>query len=514
MVYTSQMKPWFYYIFIFLYFFTVSAWAQSPGDIVADSFEETAGSGLVIRTNPAGARVFINGVEQGLTPANFNSLAPGEYNIRLVKENYLDRTFNVTLFPSSRLTASIKMEQPQGTVQLSIKKIDNETAGNSAMPFNPQVSVSSFGNVPLDDDYKAELNLPAGYYTFRVQAFGWEDASIAVLVTEDVIPVNIDMNPAEFRIANLTQSRKSFNPLNKNANRLNSIEYRFEVTAPGTGLFNVIDNKDAVVFSKQLDNFDARLQQFTWNGKDSSENPLPEGIYTVSIQAENNEIKIQTEIDYSLELFPLSSFIPMPYTLPAGSFQIESAIGYVNFDSSTSIPFTFGFRISPINNLETALNFIINPQTNDANWGITGSVKYNFIKNKSPVTFALGVSYSYLSDNEDGVYIHLPVSFKIASGSLIFTPEIFLHGLDKSDEFNPALLLSAGYFLRYEKIQAGLSAKAEIDLKNNTKPRYFACAETQIFPVSSGFYFSLQAGICTQDSRIGGFGSAGLGVVY
>ena len=523
------MKLRFWIIFIFLCFFSTAVLAQSPGDIVADSFEETAGRGLVIRTNPAGARVFVNGVEQGLTPITLDSLAPGDHNIRLVKENYLDRAFDVTLFATSRLVVSIKMEQPQGQVQISINKAENSPA---SLSFNPRVSVSSFGSVgsvAIDDNYKAELNLPVGLYTFRVQSFGWEDASTVVLVTDGIVFVNIIMDPAVFRIENLTQSRKSFNPMSQNATQLSTTEYRFEATAPGTGLFNVIDNNDTIVFRKQLDNFDTRIQRFTWDGKDSSGSPLPEGIYTVSIQAENNELKIQTEINYSLNLFPLSicsgmsglMLAPMPYTLPAGSFQIESTLGYGNFDLFTGFPFTFGLRISPVNNLETTLNFNLNPQNNDTGWGITGSVKYNLLKNNSPIAFAIGVSYSYASNNGEyplsmgkGVSIHLPVSYKMTSGSFVFSPGIFLHGLDKPDEFTPFLLLSAGYFLSYKKIQAGLSTRAEFDFINNTKPRFFAGAETQIFPIPSNFYFSLQAGICTQNSRIGGFGSAGIGVVY
>jgi hypothetical protein len=519
-----KIHPVFYLSF-FLCFFTTIAGAQNPGDIIADNFEETAGRGLVIRTNPAGVRVFINGVESGVTPITFNSLAPGEYNIRLVRENYIDRVFDITLFAASRLVVSIKMEQPQGQVQLSVLKAENSPA---LLQFNPQVTVSSFGSIALDENYKADINLPAGFYTFRVQAFGWEDTAAAVLVTEDIVPVSIILKPAEFKIENLTQSRKRINP--KNQNRLGVTEYRFEATAPGLVSLNIIDINETVVFKNQLNNIDTKIQRFTWDGRDSSGSPLPEGIYTVVISAGNTELKLETEINYSLNLFPASLnggvsgllFAPLPYTLPAGSFQIEADAVYGDFGSFTGFPFTFGLRISPIKNLEAAAVFNLNPQINDTGWGITGSVKYNLLHNL-PVNLALGIFYSYADNNGEyplsagkGIGLYLPFSCKLFSGSLVsntlvFSPGIFWHGPDKPV---PALLLSAGYFLQYKDIYAGISARAELDLKNSSSLRFLAGAEARIFPVTSNLYFFLKGGVCINNSDIGGFGGLGIGVVY
>jgi hypothetical protein len=518
-----------FYLSFFLFFIPAIAWAQNPGYITADSFEETAGRGLVIRSNPAGARVFVNGVERGVTPITFSSLAPGEYNIRLVRENYLDRNFDITLFAASRLTASIKMEQPQGQVRLSILRSES----SSALPqFNPQVSVSSFGYIKLDDNYKADFNLPAGFYTFSVQAFGWEEAAAAVLVTEGVVPVDIIMNPAEFKIDNLTQNRKSFNPMSSGF--LSTVNYRFHVSASGSALISIQDKDGKTVFTKTMDNFDAMIQHFEWNGKDNFGNHLPEGVYTVLINAGDTQLKIETEINYSLNKYPASlnngvsglAFTPFPYVLPAGSFQIETNTVYGDFGFFTGFPFTFGVRFSPVKKLETTAVFNINPQNNDTGWGLSGSVKYNLVNNeniKLPFSFSAIISYSYAGDNGEnplgagkGIGIYLPVSCILTSGSLVsnilfFSPGLFWHG---PDELTPILLLSAGYLLQYKDIYIGLSARAEFDLKDNGKPRFLAGTETRIFPMPSGLYFSLQAGMWMQNSNFGGFAGLGIGVVY
>ena len=53
-----------------------------------DTYNEISGSGLFIDSVPANAKVFIDGVERGLTPYNASSIRSGEYNIRIEKEGY------------------------------------------------------------------------------------------------------------------------------------------------------------------------------------------------------------------------------------------------------------------------------------------------------------------------------------------------------------------------------------------------------------------------------------------
>ena len=499
--------------------FTGFLFANNPGDIAVDSFEEMPGRGLVIRTNPSGARVFINGAERGVTPAAFDSLTPGEYSVRLVKDGFLEREFDIVIFAASRLVASIKMEQPQGHIQLTVSKVDSY----DSLPFNPQVSVSSIGSVALDSGNSAGLILPLGYHTIRVRAFGWEDATVVVFADEGLAPVNIIMNPALFKIGNLTQSRSRFNPMNKG--QFGKTDYRFDVSAPGVVFVTIKNNDGQIVFSKQID-INTRVQYFSWDGKDENGNLLTAGIYTVLFQAQNEQIELKTEIDFSYDIYPVSLtggigglvFSPLPTVLPSGSYQIEANVVYTNFDSFTGFPFEIGLRLSPFINFEAITVFNIKPENDNTGWGLTGSIKYKFLYGIDfPVSFAALASYSWASNGGEhplspgrGAGIYLPVSLELSFFYIVFSPGVFLHG---PEGLTPALLLSAGVLYHTSRINAGISARYEIDFKDD-KQRFFAGAEARIFPILSNFYFSLQAGMWTQDSITVGYGGLGLGLIF
>ena len=169
-----------FFLFItFLCIFPALLTAQRAGDIIGDNFEEIAGKGLVVRTNPAGVKVFIDGMDRGLSPVTIENLPPGEHSVRLYKEGYNERQFNVTLFNNSRLLVSIEMKDERGEVLVFVRKAQG-SPGTDQLPFNPEIA----SPVYLSSDNTAVLKLPIGQQTIRARAFGWEDASVTVLVDE------------------------------------------------------------------------------------------------------------------------------------------------------------------------------------------------------------------------------------------------------------------------------------------------------------------------------------------
>ncbi len=263
--------------------------AQNASDIFMDTFEETAGRGLVIRTNPSGAKVFIDGVERGVTPVTFENLVSGEHQIMLTREGFRDRRFNITIFNNSRLVVSILMEEERGFALVTVHKAEGAPVN---LPFNPQIFTSALGAnssaepkvpaLPLSDSGSTLLNLPEGQRTITARAFGWEDASITVLVNEQSTAVaDIYLQPAVFTLGGASQSRKHFNP--KNSSSLGRAEYRFEVSAPGAGTITITDQNGKSVFEKHLPEFDTWVQSVIWDGKDVLGNPLPEGVYILKL---------------------------------------------------------------------------------------------------------------------------------------------------------------------------------------------------------------------------------------
>ena len=502
----------------------------------------------MINTNPSAVRVFIDGVDRGSTPVTFENMQRGEYSVKLSKEGYRDRQFSVTLFNNSRLVVSIKMEELRGFVNVTVHKVDESP---QALPFNPQLFTDAFDGtlsaVSLTDDFKALLNLTAGYNFIIVRAFGWEEALEAVLISEDsTTAVDIYMRPAAFRIGALFRDRKRINPLNSSG--LGNAEFPFLVMAPGSAVMTVRDTGGSVVYSRQLDDFDTWRQRVTWNGRDNNGNPVPEGVYTVLIEAtplfpvNEEETKIfqltmESEVDYSINIFPLSltggtpglMFAPPPHVLPSGSYQIEAEVLFGNFlfqknTGETSIvgfPFAIGLRVSPFKRLETAAFFNVNLRVDSSiGWGISGSVKYNFLNGGAfPLALAAGVSYAWADMNgEDrlspgrGVGFYIPLSLELAEFSIVISPAIFWRG---PEGFIPALLLSAGILYRGGWFTSGLSARVEFDfIENLSDPKILAGLEAHFFPPPSNLFFSVKAGIWTKDSQTGGFGGAGIGLIY
>ena len=511
---------------LFLIFVFPSLVAAS--DIKGDRFEETSGRGLGIRTNPQGARVFIDGIDRGLTPLSLGNYSPGQYHVRLSREGYNERSFYVTLFNNSRLEVSIEMELTTGTALVSVNRAPESP---EHLPFNPSIHVRNFNEAAAS----AQVNLPPGPQTIRVQAFGWEDASITVLIEENsTIEANIIMRPAAFRLENLSQSRRRFNPLNSNNLGIN--EYRFEVFAPGEGTFLVIQSGGFIVYTRKLDRFEAKDQYVTWNGRDSSGNPLPPGKYTILIEAqalkESAEgethilyLRLETEINNAARIFPQSldggiagmTFSPLPISLPGGSYQFEATALF----SSFGFPFKIGMRAAPINRLELTAVFNVNPQLeNQTGWGVSGSVMYNLIDGSGsvPLAFSAGASYAYASSNGEyalspgrGVGLYLPLSLELKSFSIVFCPSVFWHGPAQPA---PRLLLSAGALYRGSWLTGGLSMRYEIDFKFGSNHRFLAGAEINFFPQPSNFVVSAQGGIITQNSRTRGYGAIGIGVLF
>ncbi|GHV95385.1 hypothetical protein AGMMS50293_17050 [Spirochaetia bacterium] len=534
-----------------------SLWAQNVSDIVGDTFEETAGRGLAIRTRPAGVTVFVDGVERGQTPLSIDTLRAGEYNIRLRKDGYRDRRFKITLAEKSRLTVSIEMEEALGQALVNIFRAEG-SPGEDTLPLNPAIFSGS------DEMYGPVLNLPVGRRTIRVRAFGWEDASATVFIEENrTAVVNITLKPMVFKLSGGNVSRRRFNP--DNSGSLGLVQFRFEVSGPGSGVLTILDKNGAAVYQTPLGPFTAWSQSAAWNGRDSYGNSLPEGTYTALIEAsgaaspqgETNlqesgpakqSLKLQTEINYSINIYPLSlasgfsglAFAPVPSVLPQGSFQIEADILFGSFSAPeqtaqparpfSALPFEMGLRFTPINRLEIAAVLNANPKFDGAaGWGFTGSAKFKILNSAGalPLGMAAGISYAWAGTDGEaplgsgrGGGLYLPLSLELPSLSLVFSPGMRWPG---PDDPIPRLLLSTGALYRGPWYTAGLSLRPEFDFTNSgnrtnipfaDRVRFLTGAEARFYPPPSNLIFSVLGGAWIRGSHAGGFGGLGIGLLY
>jgi len=522
--------------------------ALETKDILEDSFEEVSGTGLVIYTNPSRVRIYLDGEDRGYTPLVIDNPTPGIHFIRLTYDGYKERYFNINIFNTSRLIVSIKMEAVRGLATVSVYR---EQDSPEQLPFNPQIyaNVSDRDTTPIipTNDNKTPLSLPIGYNTIKIRAFGWEDSKKYVYVDEYTnTVVEIYMKPAAFKVENVFQSRKRFNP--KNPGSLGITEYSFEVSGPGTGTFTILDANESVVFEKKFEQFDTWVQYITWDGRDSQGVPYPEGVYMVVLEAsappeliQEEEkpffIAMKIEINYSAIIFPLSvesgisglTFTPLPHALPGGSYQIEANLLFGSFlvpsvsqedERKFLFPFSLSMRLSPFNHFELTTVFNITPRLDDViGLGISGSVKYNFLDGNDhvPLAFSLGASYTGTNSNGEyplspgrGIGFYTPLSLELKALSIAFCPIVFWHG---PEGLIPHLLLSTGFLYHSSWLTGGISARYEFDFEDDTRSRLLAGMEVNLFPPPSNLFFSFRGGVVYQYD-ISGYGGVGIGVIY
>jgi hypothetical protein len=518
---------------------------QNVSDIVGDTFEEIEGRGLVIRTKPAGARVFIDGVERGETPLAMNNLRSGEYYIRLVKEGYRERRFKVTLSASSRLAVSIELEEAVGQVLFHLRKSEGSPP-EDLLPFNPVIFA---GGENLTNRLTAAgtAELPVGYRTIRVRAFGWGEAARTIHVREGRVQVvDLTLSPAPFTAAQGAVSRARFNP--GNAGSLGVTEFRFEVSAPGRGTVTVTNREGETVYTAGLGPFRTWFQAAAWNGRGPDGNPLPEGVYKVLIETESlpwddsapvsQSLAFQAEIDSSVNIYPLSLhggmagllFAPAPGALPRGSFQIEAGLFFGKTAPAarafSSLPFDTGIRFSPLDRLEIAAVLNSLPEFGGAAaWGISGSAKWVFLRGESglPLDFAAGLSYAWEEESGaaplgagPGLGLCLPLAWRRAPVSLLFSPGM---RWPVQNGLSPRLLLSGGLLFQGPWFTAGLSLRPEFNFSADSEagggPVFLLMGgECKFYPPPSNLVFSLSGGAWLTGSAAGGFGGVGVGIIY
>jgi hypothetical protein len=555
----SRRSKLSFWALAFLCLFPPLLYARNVSGIVGDTFEETSGSGLHILTKPQAATVFIDGFERGQTPYNNSALRAGVYEIRLVKEGYKERRFSVTLSGNSRMTVSIEMEAALGQVRVNISRPLDDRMD---FPLKLLVGAEVVESAWVWGSY-AILDLPVGYRKISVRAFGWREVSEMVDVQEHFpVTLNITLKPAIFELKGVAVSRKRFNPNNPGA--LGMTEFHFEVSAPGGGHLSIQDQTGVEVYAALLGPFADWAQRASWNGRNAFGEPLPEGRYKAVItgsplpnesEKEPQQLSFETQIDYSLAIFPLALsggipgllFVPVPSVLPTGSFQIEATLLFggflaqdippeeglpvqVGLPVQAGLPFETGMRFSPLDRLELAAAFNATPGfKDDSGYGFSASAKYALFHsgNIFPLGFAAALSYTWASSGSaaplgsgSGAVLHFPLSLGMGSFTALFSPGMRLPGMNDSV---PRLLLSAGLLLQGEWFAVGISLRPEFDFDNtgsragipfSERVRIMSGAEVKFYPPPSNLVYTLLGGACVRGSQASGFGGIGIALLY
>jgi hypothetical protein len=510
---------------------------------MGDILEEVEGRGLIIRSEPSRATVSINGIERGLTPFTFETIAPGEYGVRLTKDGYGERWIWVRIRENSRLEVTLNLEAVLGLLMLDIQR----KAGSpppEALALRPEIIVDGVSKNSVS------LSLPIGYRTIRVRAFGWEETVHSVYIRQDSSQrLKVEMQAAPFSMTGAELRRVRFNPANSGS--LGTTEIVFNVSGPGTGRI-VIENQDGeTVFSRDLAPFATWSQMMVWDGRDREGKPLPDGAYKVLTLAESIPVggsrpvekraEMTVNIDSSLDIYPLSLaapasglfFSPMAPAIPRGSFQIDGTLLFGRAAAAgaawDALPFAAALRFSPADSLEMTAVLNATPYFDqEAVSALGGGFKWAFAKSGTGPATALALSYVWAKagtltpfGTAVGLALSLPFSWEAGKTfSLALSPGVFWTGEEGYlTETIPRLLLSCGLQLRQPTLTAGISLQSRALIAGTEREDagvgpLMAAAEIRFFPPPSNMVFSLLAGGWTDRGRLGGFGGIGIGLIY
>ena len=129
--------------------------------------EQKEPAAVSIKSTPAGAKIYIDNAEKGLTPKTM-FLFPGEYELKLSLAGYLDASKKISVAENKENAFSINLSKNAGTLALTLepktatveinKELQSKTDEISLAPGKYQVTVSKSGYYPATETVEIKLN--------------------------------------------------------------------------------------------------------------------------------------------------------------------------------------------------------------------------------------------------------------------------------------------------------------------------------------------------------------------
>jgi hypothetical protein len=432
--------------------------------------------GLKIETDPDTARVYLNERFVGETPLLLTDLGKGRYRLVIEKRGYYP--FEAVIdYTGGAVAYAVDLQMITGYLKVEV------------YPAGAEVAVDG---KPLVPSQVAEL--PVGTRIVRVRAFGYEEQSLTVEITEkNLTALSVTLEEAAFRLENLRSNRRAFNP--HNPGLLGKVRIRFRVSTYGNGSFTVLDAAGTPLASRDLAHFSTWEQSFDWSGRSESGAMLPDGSYTVRLEArsesggQTDSQELTLRIDGSLVLAYRSlwsggsglMYAPTPETLPLWS--VQAATNLMAYVGRVRVPWSFGLRlgVSPSSRLELDLQGgTILGYTETVPFFVSAALKAGLFRKAGKPGFNIGLltRLAYQSVRTDpltnftGAGFGLPAMASLGRVSLLLAPELVLSPWSVSYETSREFSLSDPAFTAFLYGRGGLI----LDLN----------------PVTLGFSFSLR----------------------
>jgi hypothetical protein len=456
---------------------------KSAGSPPQEPTQNPPGSskGLQVLSDPSSAEVWIDGDFKGLSPYVMEDISVGWHRILLRKSGFYESSAWVE-FNGDPLLYQTTLSQIIGFLQIS------------AVPSD--ISVTLDGQVIPQGTQQVSV----GTHEVVVKSFGYTPYTTSVVIAEKAVTaLSVSLEPAPFDITAFSIPKTVVNPANPGL--IGSIEANFSVTGPGTGTIHVLDATGGDVFTRELPDFTAWDQSFSWDVHSSTGQALFDGVYTLQVVATGPGAETpvtretQFTVDSSLKVAPRSVwsgssgllYAPVAEILPQGDFQLGVLGAGIAIPDLSSIqaPVLLGMRIgvAPGMELDASAGLIatstVLPLTASiaARWnllvphggiGTSAAVQVKLSGQISTTQASVGPLMTDTFANFTGISVELPLQLTVGalSGLLSFgaTGSLWYPYLFQADgitpQFGPVawLYVRAGVLLDLGSVSAGISA--------------------------------------------------------
>jgi len=336
---------------------------------------QTGGSPrLSVTAEPRSVDLYLDGNYLGSGALNDYPVSAGLHTLLLRAPGYEDLTGRITVPPETTVTVTASLRKAEGYLVVR------------TLPHNAEVTVTAAGSTPAAFAHEAQIAptsalrpaaggtrqflLPAGTYTVTTTAFGYQTTVQTVDVSDkQTVTVSATLSPQPLHIEALTVTPSTFNPADPG--RMGTTAIVFSVTAQGNGRWSVTEADGRVIREDVIGPFTQSKQRVDWDGKTAGGQPLEPGRYVISVtvtdsagrQESGQTEVVLTESERTVGHSLYSGlgglfYLPLPETLPAGSYQVGSVSGAWHTDiygpALLRIPMAVGARIGFPGPLEIA----------------------------------------------------------------------------------------------------------------------------------------------------------------
>jgi hypothetical protein len=318
--------------------------------------------------------------------------------------------------------------------------------GNLLVGVEPQTASILFDSEQVKNSRVTRV--PAGVSELQVSAFGYQTHREQINVAADSLTERqIHLEKAKFRISSVDLDRALFDP--SKPGPAGMIRVTVGVTSSGTGEARIVNTLNQVVYRLPL-RFDSWTRQFRWNGRDSNGARLPEGVYTLIVEAHSGEwirhvswerkIYIdRNDVVYFRSLWSGSAgliYAPSPDVLLPGSKQLsflfQSHVRATGHRTPANLALRLGFTGN--NEIDIQTGIITGLEVDAVPFFTSIAWKKTLVDTADTKGFALAAQLKLAYQNVDtdtqanftGISVGSPLAYWMYELGLFFTPEILL----------------------------------------------------------------------------------------